>query len=178
MSTFIKNAALELARVKVLDGMDDYLAEEVDKLVTQHALIAVGSAWIPLPGADIVAMTANVWTMYVRINKKYYIEFADNVMKSVGSAVLSNLSANVLALGMGSLLKFIPGSSLVTGALMSGVVYATTLTAAWVYIRALTKFMEQGGGNENVLRMCVDDVLDDVDSIKSVFKDAKSNYKK
>lgn len=178
MSKFIKNAAIELAKAKDLAGVGLYLADETDKIVTQHALIAVGSAWIPLPGADIAAMTANVWTMYVRINKKFYIKFSDNAMKSIGSAIIGNLSANLVALGVGSLLKFIPGISLISGALMSAVVYATTLTAAWVYIRALAKFITHGGGNESVLRMCVNDVLDDAETLKAVFNDAKSNYKK
>lgn len=177
MTKIIKNAALQLAETANRQD-SNYVANDIESLVNKHALISVGSAFIPIPGADLVAMTANVWTMYVRINRKVDIKFSDNMMKSIGSAILGNLTSNLIVLSCASMLKFIPMTSLLTGAATAAVTYATTVTAAWVYIRALTKFVSYGYNSDSSLKTCVDDILNDKDSLKSVFNDAKSSYKK
>lgn len=177
MTQFIKDAAIQLSGVSQSTSNTEEVAEKIDSLVLQHSLIAAGAAWLPVPGADMVAMTANVWTMYMRINKVVGVKFSENQMKSIGSAVIGNLTANLIAIGAGSLLKFIPGSSLITGAFLTSLVYATNMTAAWVYIRALTKFVARSTGNAADLQSCVDDVLSNTSEIKAVFNDSKSNYK-
>lgn len=47
------------------------LTEEIAKLVNFRAKHAVASAWIPVGGIDLAAATANVWTMYFKINKRH-----------------------------------------------------------------------------------------------------------
>lgn len=178
MTQFITDAALDLAKVLRKENSQNTIADEISTLVKTHSLIAVGSAWIPVPGADLAAMTANVWTMYVRINKSVGVKLSDNMLKSIGSAIIGNLTSNLLALSAGSILKLIPGASLFTGAMLSAVVYATTVTAAWVYIRALSKFLATGSADTEQLSMCVDEVLNDNAGVKTVFDEAKSGYKK
>ena len=178
MKNFIHDAAVELGRVTNHGEASTLIANDVWDCVNRHALIAVGAAWIPVPGADIALMAGNTWAMYLRINNRFHISFSDNVLKSIGSGVVSNLTSNIVALGLGSLLKFIPGASFVSGALLSALVYATTLTAAWVYLRALTRFYAQGGGREECLRACVDDILSDKESVRNIFNDAKASYHK
>lgn len=178
MKNPIYDAAMELGRATNYGEASALIANDVWDCVKNHALIAVGAAWIPLPGADVVLMVGNIWTMYVRINSIYHISFSDNVMKSIGAAIVSNLASNIIALSVGSLIKFIPGASLLTGAFLSALVYATTLTAAWVYLRALTRFYAHGGGSEECLSAYVDDILSDKESIKDVFNDAKSSFRK
>lgn len=178
MKNFIYDAALELGRVTNHGETSYLIANDVWDCVKHHALLAVGAAWVPLPGADLALMAGNVWTMYIRINKRYHISFSENAMKSIGSGIVSNLTSNILALGVGSFLKFIPGVSVLSGVFLSALVYATTLTAAWVYLCALTRFYAQGGGSESCLSMYVDDVLQDKDAVERIFKEAKSAYRK
>lgn len=178
MKNFIYDAAMELGRATNHGEASALIANDVWDIVRKHALMAVGAAWVPLPGADLALMAANTWSMYLRINKRFHISFSDNVLKSIGSGVISNLTSNIIALGIGSALKFLPGANLLTGAFLSALVYATTLTAAWVYLRALTRFYECGDGSEDSLRACVDDVLSDKDAVRDVFNDAKSGYRK
>ena len=178
MKNPIYEAAMELGIATNYGEASALIANDVWDCVKNHALIAVGAAWIPLPGADIALMAGNIWTMYIRINNKYHVSFSENVMKSIGAGIVSNLASNIVALSVGSLIKFVPGASLLTGAFLSALVYATTLTAAWVYLRALTRFYAHGGGNEECLSAYVDDILSDKESIKDVFNDAKSSFRK
>ena len=46
------------------------LPEDIENIVMRHAKIAFATAFIPIGGLDVLAATANVWTMYVSINNK------------------------------------------------------------------------------------------------------------
>lgn len=177
MSQVIKDAAIQLSKLMDNSSNVENVAEAIDSLVLKHSLLAVGAALVPVPGADIAAMTVNVWTMYMRINKELGVKFSENQMKSIGSAVIGNLTSNLIALGAGSVLKFIPGSSLVTGAFLSALAYATNVTSAWVYIRALTKFIAKGSSSSAELQNCVDEVMDCKSELNSVFNEARTSYK-
>lgn len=178
MKNIIYDAAMKLGRATNHGEASALIANDVWDIVNKHAMVAVAAAWVPLPGADLALMAGNTWTMYLRINKRFHISFSDNVLKSIGSGIVSNLTSNIVALSIGSLIKIIPGASLITGTFLSALVYATTLTAAWVYLRALARFYESGDGSEACLRAYVDDVLGDKAAVRDVFNDAKSSYHK
>ena len=55
--------------VQLMDKTADAnLPREIADVVKLHSKLAVGSAWIRLPGADVAAGAAPIWGMYVRIN--------------------------------------------------------------------------------------------------------------
>ena len=62
---------------------DKLLPQEIVEAVKTHSLLAVGSAWVPIPGVDVAAGAVNIWTMYARINSKIGLPFGENVMKPV-----------------------------------------------------------------------------------------------
>jgi len=140
---------------------------------------AAALSFTPVPGLDIALVTADVWTMYVRINKHLGISFSENLMKSIGSAIAGNLTANAGQLLVAGALKLIPGiGTAAGGAIMAATVFGTTLAAGLVYLKALTKFYGEGGGSGD-LRCCVEDVLrEDKDEISKIQKEGKNEYKK
>ena len=73
MSSVISNSASEL--VKAMKIQDENKKEELLKSINNHALNAAGLGLIPIPLADIAALTVNVWHMYVKINKILDISF-------------------------------------------------------------------------------------------------------
>jgi uncharacterized protein (DUF697 family) len=111
----------------------------------RNAGIAVGSAFIPIPGADVLAATGNIWTMYVRINKELELPFTDNFAKSVGVAVATNLGINVAALLMVAvLLKFIPIIGTAAGiAILGATIFGITVVAGIVYMNAISALLRQ-----------------------------------
>jgi hypothetical protein len=57
--------------VKLMDkAADTSLPKQIVDVVKLHSKLAVGSAWIPVPGADVAAGAANIWGMYARISDK------------------------------------------------------------------------------------------------------------
>lgn len=53
--------ALKLVRLMDM-GADELLPKEIVDIVKLHAKLAVGSAWIPVPGADVAAGAVNIWS--------------------------------------------------------------------------------------------------------------------
>ena len=168
--------------VKLMDKTaDNNLPRDIADVVKLHSKLAVGSALIPVPGADMVASAANIWGMYVRINGKLDIPFGENIMKSIGSGVATNLASYIAISGVASALKFIPGLGSIGGAvLMAASLYAVTLASGWVYLQALCLLAEKKGKtfSANDISSAVNDILKEKSTIKEFINEAKKTYKK
>ena len=168
--------------VKLLDKTaDETLPQAIADVVKLHSKLAVGSAWIPVPGADVAAGAATIWGMYIRINNKLGLPFGENIIKSIGSGVATNLASYLAVSALGSALKLIPGIGTIGGAIvMSASLYGVTLASGYVYLKALCALAEKDGKNisEENLKDAVDNVMKNKDEIKGIIKEAKSEYKK
>jgi uncharacterized protein (DUF697 family) len=145
------------------------LPEDVVQIVKRHAGIAVVTAFIPIGGLDMVAATANVWTMYLRINNALGINFAENKMKSVGSAVVSNLVQNLGILAIAAGLKWTGFGYFQSVAIMTGALYALTLTAGWVYLKSIANMALYDGDIEQSMKEALRENAD----IKKVYEAIK-----
>lgn len=154
---------------KINDAAKYVLPEDIEKIVRKHAAIAVATAFIPIGGLDLVAATANVWTMYVRINNALGVKFSDNKMKSIGSAVVSNLVQNLGVAAVVVALKWNPISYVASVAVLTGALYGLTITAGWVYLKALTNMALNDGDIDRSIK----ETLKDKASISQVYKDNK-----
>lgn len=168
--------------VKLMDkAADQALPSEIAGVVKLHSKLAVGAAWVPIPGADIVAGAATIWGMYVRINNKLGIPFGENVMKSIGSGVATNLVGYIAMGGVASAIKFIPGIGTLGGAvIMSASLYALTLASGWIYLNALIMLAESKGSSFSAsdISNAVNDILKEKSAIKEFINEAKKSYKK
>ena len=176
--TLIKTA---IKLVELMDKTaDQSLPSEIANVVKLHSKLAVGSAWIPIPGADMAAGAANIWGMYARINNKLGLPFGENVMKSIGSGVATNLASYVAMSGVASALKFIPGIGSLGGAvLMSASLYGVTLASGWVYLQALCTLAEKKGSSFSVSDIgdAVNSLLRESSTIKEFIDAAKKAYR-
>lgn len=168
--------------VEAMDKVADAtLPQEIVDVVKLHSKLAVGSAWIPVPGADMAAGAASIWGMYIRINNKIDLSFSENVMKTIGAGVATNLASYVVMSGFASAIKFIPGIGTVGGALlMSAAMYALTLTSGYVYLRAIRVLAENNKNNfsSNELDAAIKKELSNKTAIKNFFEESKKTYKK
>jgi len=180
MSNLISNTAEEL--LKALKKADDKKREELAKSVHKHSLNAAGLGLIPVPFADMAAMTINVWHMYVKINNILGISFKENALKSIASAAIANISGNILAAGLANILKAVPGANIHAMVIAAGTNYGICYSSAWVYLQVLTTVAKNNNGSINL-----DDipnktleryVKDNKRLQKDVAKDAKSDYAK
>ena len=162
--------------------LDAALPQKLASIVKTHAALAIGAAWIPVPGADWAAGIAAIWGMYFRINKELGIPFEENIIKSVASGVGTNLAGYLTALAFGGALKFVPGlGTLAAAVLMSTASYALVLASGWVYMNALTMLLGQSSSArftkadwDNAVNRAVRDKA----AIKSFIDEAKRSRKK
>lgn len=173
--------AAELAKALNL-AADENLPGKLAGIVKLHAGIAVGSAFIPVPGADMAAAAANIWTMYVRINKELELPFSENLIKSIATGIVTNLGAAVItSMMVGSALKFIPGLGSVGGAaVMGATIYGVTMTAGIIYMKAISKLLSNKNSsqvNEENLKTAVEEIMKDKQSVQTILKTAKEGYK-
>ena len=178
------NGRLMTAIFRMLISMDKSvrgsLPQEIRDCVLEHAMIAAGSALIPIPGACAAANVANIWTMYGRINSKVGITLSENILKTIASGVAANLGTYVLMLGVGEVLKFIPVVGTALGAAIDASIgYAVTLTSALIYINVITAFAGSGKKlNEENLAEKVDAYMkENAVDIKDFMREAKKSYK-
>lgn len=170
MSNLYSIAIQAIDAYKRLNSAAEYvLPEDIVTIVKRHARIAVGTAFIPVGGLDIVAATANIWTMYVSINKKLGIKFSENKMKSIGSAIASNLVQNLGIMAVASGLKYTGLGLAASIVILTGALYAFTITAGWVYLKALTNMALHDDDIEDAVK----NVLKDKSEITKVYKENK-----
>jgi len=159
---------------------DNLLPKEIVGVVKTHSKMAVASSWIPVPGADLAAGAASIWGMYIRINNKINLPFAENIIKSIGSGVATNLAGYIAVSGVASALKFIPVIGTIGGAVvMSAAQYALTLASGYVYLKALSFAAGRSGGASITgadLKAAIDQVLGDKGFIKRFIEQAKKDY--
>lgn len=175
----LAHAAIEL--VEALDRQaEESLPSEIANIVKLHAKLAVGSALIPVPGADVAAGAVTIWTMYIRINSAINMKFGESFLKTIASGVATNLASYAAIAAVGGALKFIPGIGSIAGAaIMCGALYAVTLTSGYVYLKALTTLAKKGGTiNDNQLKSAVDNYMkNNAKEIKNFMSEAKKAYK-
>ena len=180
-SAYIELYEAAVALVTVLDKTaEQLLPQGIVDVVKLHSKLAVGSALIPVPGADVAAGAANIWTMYGRVNSKVGISIKGNVLKTVSSGVVTNLASYMAMAGLGSAIKVIPGIGTVTGtALMSASLYAVTLASGYIYVKALTLLANKGNGSIDITQIdaAVKEILGSKEVIKNFIKAAKSDFK-
>lgn len=163
------------------------IAEKINKFAIYSAVAGAAVCAVPGAGGTLAALTQTglVWTLYVQINKTLGISIKDNVLKFIGSAILTNLAANagtyIVAYAAASILSFIPGLG-TAGAVLIGAAtgYMVIYAAAIVYLKLLTKMMKVSGNfdfdeNDDTKAM-VDDVLADAD-VKGIVEEGRDAFK-
>lgn len=149
------------------------------------AVAGVGSGWLPGAGALVAsaAWVAAIWGMYVKINKDLGISVKDNVLKSLASALLTNIIASagsLILIFIGSmLLSFIPGLGSVGAIAIDGFIgYVTVFTSGVLYIKLLTKLFKAGKGfniADSDVKNLADDIVKESD-IPEIIKAGKQAF--
>lgn len=166
------------------EAMGKKIATIVEKHAVGAAVAALGSAWLPGVGASAatVACAGFIWSMYYRINAQLGIPFAKNILKSVATAIGTNLAAYAVgSIAISSAFSFIPGlGSVGASIIMVGISYAMTFSSGLIYLKVLARLAESNADFSNIgeaeLKATAKDVMDHED-IKGMMKEAKSQFK-
>jgi uncharacterized protein (DUF697 family) len=168
--------------------VDEALPYKIAEIVKFHskgaAATAVGSAWIPGAGgtAAIVASAGFIWSMYARIGSEINLPMSENILKTLGSGVATNLASGMAAsLVMSSVFSLFPGiGSVGASVIMGGTCYSLTLASGYVYLKIMTTLFSSGVDptkmSEQELNDMAKKVANDSD-VKDVMNTAKQAYK-
>jgi uncharacterized protein (DUF697 family) len=112
--------------------------ESADSIIKNHVVWSMGAGFIPIPIADLVAVSAIQLDMIRQLAKLYEIDFK----QTEGKAIISSLTGTGLARLGARAVKFIPG----VGTILGGVTLAI-LSGASSYAlgEVFKKHFETGG---------------------------------
>lgn len=127
-------------------------SERIESIITQHAVGAAATALgagimtfaFPAAGAvvDALVSTGIIWSMYCRISRELNIPMSKNLLKTLGSACLTNIVAN---LGGALLLELAAACIPVVGVAASAAIcYAITYLAGYLFIKLLVNVFKAG----------------------------------
>lgn len=114
-------------------------SKHADTIIRNHMVWSMGAGLIPLPIADFFAVSAIQLDMVRQLCKLYELDFKENQMKAIVTALTSSGLAKA---GARAAIKFIPG----LGSVIGGVTMAV-LSGASSYAlgEVFKKHFEQGG---------------------------------
>ncbi len=113
--------------------------DSVNMIINNHVLWSMGAGFIPIPLADMVAVTYIQMDMIKQLCKIYNIDYKENELKAILASITS---AGLVKAGAGRLVKLIP----VVGSALGGVA-VSALSGASTYAvgHAFRIHFEQGG---------------------------------
>lgn len=159
------------------DTLDGTKLQEIQDTINGFAIASAVACFFSsiVPGAaGIVAMLAQagfVWATYLSINRILGLSFSENVIKTIASAILTNLVVNagslLLAGTASTVLSFIPVfGSAIAAAINCTMGYIVIFVAAILYLKLITKMAQDDG------TIVLDESDSTKDTIRSVVKDA------
>ncbi len=174
--------------VKALDKVaDKTLPTEIADVVKFHAkgagVAGLAAGWAPGVGSTLAVATAAgfVWTMYGRINSKLGVPIGKNILKTVASALCTNLAAYMATTFVGSTLaSLVPGLGSVAAAGINGaMVFALTWVSGIVYLKLLTLLAVKHVSFESLSVEEMKATMKEVvagENIRSLLKEAKNMF--
>ncbi len=136
-------------------------AQRANDIIKNHVGFAASAGLIPIPGADLAAVTAVQLNMLRQLAKQYDIKFMENIGKNIITAVAGSSVARVAA----SLVKIIPGVGTVVGEMSMA---AMSAASTYALGKMFARHFANGGTFDNF----------DIKSSKKVYDEELKNGKK
>lgn len=137
-------------------------AKECDELIRNHVFLSVGAGLIPVPVADLFAVSAIQLDMLRKMAKLYNLDFEEHESKAKISAVVTGGITRYIAT---RLLKLIPGVGTVIGGIAVSV---SSGAATYALGEAFQRHFEAGGKFDDI----------DTDAIKNWYEEYYEKGKK
>ncbi|HAY70887.1 MAG TPA: hypothetical protein DCX89_03270 [Saprospirales bacterium] len=150
--------------------------DSVNMIINNHVLWSMGAGFIPIPLADMVAVSYIQMDMIKQLCKIYNIDYKDNELKATLTSITS---AGLVKAGAGRLVKMIP----VVGSALGGVA-VSALSGASTYAvgHAFRLHFEQGGTfldfDLNKLKKSYNDLFEKGKKVASEMKQEQEKVRK
>jgi hypothetical protein len=173
-----------------VDQQDKTMSQDLAEIVKTHALGAaasgVGVAWLPGVGsaAALAAMVGFIWSMYFRINYRLGLKFSKVAMKSLASAVLSNLMQSAISVvgsvALATVLSFTGIGNAASSLIMAALDYSVVMVGGILYLKMLNGLMGAGNDPSEMTPREIEIRMDDVmrgENIEALLKNESRSYK-
>lgn len=179
--------ALEIAEENYIKKENlEAVADTIKGCAVAAAIAGVGAGWLPGAGAVVAtgAWVVAIWGMYIKINHDLGIKIKDNVLKSLASAILTNIIASagayLLAILAAFIMSFFPGIGSLGSLAIDGFLgYITVYSSGLLYIKLLTKVLKATGKLDFSgvdLRAIAKETVKE-SNIKEILKEGKASFK-
>lgn len=196
-SITLENEASKLAQAMTpklnpncIDQQDKTMSQDLAEIVKTHALGAaasgVGVAWLPGvgSGAALAAMVGFIWSMYFRINYRLGLKFSKVAMKSLASAVLSNLMQGAISVvgsvALATVLSLTGIGNAASSLIMAALDYSVVMVGGILYLKLLNGLMGAGNDPSEMTPQEIEIKMEDVmkgENIESLLKNESRSYK-
>jgi uncharacterized protein (DUF697 family) len=125
------------------NAVEDGNRERAASIVTKYAAAAAAAGLIPIPAADIAAISAVQVKMLHSLSKLYGVPFSEQWARSSMASLTGSVAADGIGrVGLGSMLKLIPGIGHVASMFaLPGVAWGVTSALGQIF----TRHFEDGG---------------------------------
>ncbi len=150
--------------------------KKVEDIITHHVYWAVGAGLIPVPLADIAAVTAVQLDMLKQVCTFYNIDYSEEKGKAwVGALVSSGLSSVLARMGS-SALKVVPVVGSLVGAASMAIISGASTYALG---NAFANHFEKGGSLSDISKNRIEELYKDkLEEGKTLAKKLKDKYVK
>ena len=196
-SIALENEANKLAKAMTpklnpncIDKQDKTMSQDLAEIVKTHALGAaasgVGVAWLPgvASGAALAAMVGFIWSMYFRINYRLGLKFSKVAMKSLASAVLSNLMQSAISVvgsvALATVLSLTGIGNAASSLIMAALDYSVVMVGGILYLKLLNGLMGAGNDPSEMSPTEIEIQMNDVmrgENIEALLKSESRSYK-
>lgn len=196
-STALENEANQLAMAMTpklnpncIDQQDKTMSRDLAEIVKAHALGAaasgVGVAWLPGVGsaAALTAMVGFIWSMYFRINYRLGLKFSKVAMKSLASAVLSNLMQGAISvvgsIALATVLSLTGIGNAASSLIMAALDYSVVMVGGILYLKLLNGLMGAGNDPSEMTPQEIEIKMEDImrgENIEALLKSESRSYK-
>ena len=173
-----------------VDQQDKTMSQDLAEIVKTHALGAaasgIGVAWLPGvgSGAALAAMAGFIWTMYFRINYRLGLKFSKVAMKSLASAVLSNLMQGAVSVvgsvALATVLSLTGIGNAASSLIMAALDCSVVMVGGILYLKLLNGLMGAGTDPSEMTPREIEIKMDDVmkgENIESLLRNESRKYK-
>ena len=164
--------------------------EKVENTIQACAITAaatgVGAGMFPGVGSIVLtaASVGAIWTMYYRINRILGISISQNKLKSLASAILTNIIAAagsyILLIVAALIFGFIPGLHFLAAPAEALIAYICVFASGILYIKMLTNIFKAKGSfelSDSEIDGRAKDVVNET-NMNSLIDNLKESYKK
>jgi len=189
-ASILANTMMTKYQAKHPENTQSVSGDELVRLVSIHSLGAaaagLGISYLPGLGslAATGAMSMFIWSMYLHINDCLGLRFSKVALKTVLSAIISNLGQGLIYIAgtmtISTLLSLTGLGTVLSSFMMAALDYAVVMVGGILYLKLITALVESGKDPQSISECELKEQTESIvqsENIRDMLKTECNNYK-